>query len=62
MNTIKESYKLVKIPASLSVTGKDVYHVLRQSYENIPGTETVETFDIKEAANIAKDFYNKQVK
>lgn len=32
MNELKDLYKIVKLPARLSVTGKDVYSVVRTYY------------------------------
>jgi hypothetical protein len=48
------TYKVVKNPASITVGGKDSYHVLRSSYACDPRAITLEDNLSKEAAETLK--------
>jgi len=53
-NYSNDVYKVVKVPANISIDGKDKFHVLRNSYENIPGTITIKDCISKKEADQLK--------
>lgn len=58
-NYSNSDYKLVKVPASINTQGKDTFHILRTSYENIPGTITLrDCISKKEAEQLKESLLN----
>ncbi len=54
-NYSNDVYKVVKVPAAMNTQGKDTFHVLRNSYENITGTITIkDCISKKEAEELKK--------